>query len=103
MGEWTKGPWAVSTTRGGIAVVDRNGNTVGAAHRRLGGRREEQEANGALMAAAPDLAEALENSAALLEVVAEKAKERGDTTQWSMASVMAADARDALKKAKGEA
>lgn len=40
--------------------------------------------------------EALEKNASLLEVIAEDAKNRGDTATWSMASVMAEEVRAAL-------
>jgi len=50
----TPGPFVISTVRGGIAICDRAGTTVGAAHRRpprYG--NSEQEANGSRFARVP--------------------------------------------------
>lgn len=49
-----------------------------------------------------DVCEQLESSACLLEVLAEGAEARGDTAEWSLASVMAMNARAALSRARNE-
>lgn len=97
MSTYTPGPWTVSSEYG-----DSGEYTITEAYAPMGGgpiSREEDHANARLIAAAPDLLEAME---ALFENCAMIHMYRGeiDNTKQADAAILAA--RAAILKAKGE-
>jgi hypothetical protein len=62
--EWTKGPWRQAARGGDTTIVAANGTSIGWSY---GSRDEEPRANAALIAAAPELAEAQRQSVEVLE------------------------------------
>ena len=84
----TPGPWKTETIGDTIRVVDQEGNDCGY----IGdGYNATHRANIALMAAAPELLEALEKCAAFINNLP-------DGGDWELFE----DAEDIIKKAKGE-
>ena len=88
MGEWTKGPWAAGRDHEVYSVAEYSSVAMVLAVRDVG------KANANLIAAAPDLAEALECCLGLLTGNMDGNWDLGDPVDM---------ARAALKKAKGEA
>ena len=92
--KWTPGPWRVLNDEA-IKVASSDGSLATVTHIHLRGRRDtsEVEANAHLIAAAPDMAEALEKA---LNFITNTESEMGETLPCGDA------ARAALAKARGE-
>jgi len=95
---WTKGPWEVRQSQiGTLYVSSTEGREVARVIFRPFG---EHEANARLIAAAPDLYEALSDAVMFIELVRLRARREGDTQQEIEAQDALRNAQSALTKAR---
>jgi hypothetical protein len=93
MNKHTPGPWTISESATHVTVRNREGDAVFHDDKRLDGVLGDAH----LIAAAPELLEALED----LVCLAERAMRESESGEW-MVDEELRDARDAIEKARGE-
>jgi hypothetical protein len=100
--DWTPGPWHTGDGKAESIIYSPAGYAVGDARTHHGrSSTGEQEANARLIAAAPELFEALEDAEFLLRMLAERPEDLG--AMRDSLKRCGDDARAALAKAKGDA
>lgn len=103
--KWTAGPWRVGDAGTAVFGPKRDDGSLPqtvAVVSRAALATDENRANARLIAAAPDMAEALKECAARLEMAASDANGRGDQEDAAGFARIATRARAALAKARGE-